>query len=232
VQRRSISAVSVVVGVPEMKIPLDAAIHLLHEPRHAVLASHSTQLPGYPYATAVPLVVDDYHRPLLLISALAEHTKNLLADPRASLAVCEDGQSSIQSAPRMTLIGNFERFDATPEDVGRYLRYQPEAEHYLQLDFMFFRLTIHRIRFITGIGKMGWLDAEDWNDAKHIALEEESRLLAFSETFAPQVVQLIGLDAYGVDYEIDGSRNRLRFETVLSVKELECCLPERVSTLI
>lgn len=214
-----------------MKIPLDAAIHLLHEARHAVLASHSTQLPGYPYATAVPLVVDEYHRPLLLISALAEHTKNLLSDPRAGLAVCEDGQSSIQSATRMTLVGNFERFDATPEEVGCYLRYQPEAEQYLQLDFMFLRLNIHRIRFIAGIGKMGWLDVVDWNDAKYIALKDESRLLALSETHAPQGVRLIGLDAYGVDYEIDGARNRLRFESALTVAELVHCLPERISKL-
>ena len=214
-----------------MKIPLDAAIHLLHEVRHAVLASHSTQLPGYPYATAVPLVVDEYHRPLLLISALAEHTKNLLADPRASLAVCEDGQSNIQSATRMTLVGSFERFDATPEEVGRYLRYQPEAEQYLQLDFMFFRLNIHRIRFIAGIGKMGWLDVADWNDAKYISLEDESRFLTLSETYAPPSVRLIGLDAYGIDYEIDGARNRLRFKTMLTAEELERCLPERVSSL-
>lgn len=215
-----------------MKIPLDAAIHLLHEARHAVLASHSTQLPGYPYATAVPLVVDEYHRPLLLISALAEHTKNLLADPRASLAVCEDALSSIQSATRMTLVGNFERFDATAEDVSRYLRFQPEAEQYLQLYFIFFRLNIHRIRIIAGIGKMGWLDVADWNDVKYIALEDESRLLALSETYAPPDVRLIGLDSYGVDYAIDDSRNRLRFETVLTAEELERCLPERVSTLI
>ena len=215
-----------------MKIPLDASIHLLHEAQHAVLASHSAQLPGYPYATAVPLVVDEYHRPLLLISALAEHTKNLLADPRASLAVCEDGQSSIQSATRMTLVGNFERFNATPETISRFLRYQPEAEQYLQLDFMFFRLNIHRIRFIAGIGKMGWLDVAGWNDAKYIALEDESRLLALSETRAPPGVRLNGLDAYGVDYENDGSRNRLRFETVLTAEELERYLPERVSTLL
>ena len=215
-----------------MKIPLNSAVHLLHDARHSVLASHSTQLPGYPYATAVPLVVDEYHRPLLLISALAEHTKNLLADSRASLAVCEDGPLSIQSATRMTLVGRFERFEAAPETISRYLRYQPEAEQYLQLDFMFFRLNIHRIRFIAGVGKMGWLDVADWGDAKHIALEDESRLLALSETYAPQGVRLIGLDAYGVDYTIDGSRNRLRFDAVQTAKELGLCLLERVSALI
>ncbi len=215
-----------------MKTLLDAYIHLLHEARHAVIASHSTQLPGYPFATTVPLVVDEYHRPLLLVSALAEHTKNFLADPRASLAVCEDGQSCIQSATRMTLVGRFERFNAPPEVVSRYLRFQPEAAQYLPLDFMFFRLNVHRIRFIAGIGKMGWLDAAEWTEAKRIALEDESRLLAQSEIYAPQGVRLIGLDAYGVSYEIDGFRNRLRFESALTADEIGHCLPEHLSKLI
>lgn len=214
-----------------MRIPIDSAIHLLHEVRHAVLASHSTQLPGYPYGTAVPLVVDEHHCPLLLISALAEHTKNLLADPRASLAVCELGQSNIQNATRMTLLGSFERFDASPDCIGRYLRYLPEAKQYLELDFMFFRLNVHRIRFIGGGGTMGWLDLADWSSAKQLAAEDESRLLAVAATLAPSGVRVIGLDAYGVDYEIAESRHRLRFETAMTADELVRRLPERMSRL-
>lgn len=214
-----------------MRIPIDAAIHLLHEARHAVLASHSMQLPGYPYGTAVPLVVDEYHCPLLLISALAEHAKNLLADPRASLAVFEPGQSNIQNAARMTLLGSFERFDASPDCISRYLRYVPEAAQYLEMDFMFFRLRIHRVRFIGGIGTMGWLDAADWSSAKLLTVEDESRLRAIAESSTPSGVRVLGLDAYGVDYEIDGLRHRLRFETAVTNDELVRGLPDLMSGL-
>jgi predicted GIY-YIG superfamily endonuclease len=45
-----------------MQIQLSPAIQLLHETRHAVLSTHSTQLPGFPYGTAVPLVLDERQR--------------------------------------------------------------------------------------------------------------------------------------------------------------------------
>ena len=67
-----------------MNIQLDTVIPLLHESAFGVLATHSTQLPGYPFASILPFVLDESHRPIFLISALAEHTKNLLADARAS----------------------------------------------------------------------------------------------------------------------------------------------------
>jgi hypothetical protein len=197
-----------------MQIPLAAVIHLLHEASHAILSTHSTQLPGYPYGTAVPLVVDEAQRPLLLISALAEHTKNLQADPRASLAVVEAGQANVQDAARATLVGRIEPFQPTAELVQRYLRYQPDAEQYLQLDFMFFRLQVERLRYIGGIGRMGWLDAQTWQAAAALDAAEESRLLAE----APQTPgsRLLGVDPLGIDYEIGGRRRRQRFADPLS----------------
>jgi putative heme iron utilization protein len=197
-----------------MQIPLADVIHLLHEASHAILSTHSTQLPGYPYGTAVPLVVDEAQRPLLLISALAEHTKNLLADPRASLAIVEAGQANVQDAARATLVGRIEPFQPTAELVQRYLRYQPDAEQYLQLDFMFFRLHVECLRYIGGIGRMGWLDADAWQAASALDAAEESRLLAQ----APQNPgsRLLGVDPLGIDYEIGGRRQRQRFADPMS----------------
>lgn len=214
-----------------MQIAIASAIHLLHETAHAVLASHSTQLPGYPYATAVPLVVDEQHRPLLLISALAEHTKNLLADSRSSLAVTERDQANIQDAVRMTLVGRFERCQPTPETVARYLRFQPDAEQYLQLDFMFFRMNIERTRFIGGIGKMGWLHADDWSSPSVIAADQESQLLATATALVAPGIRLLGLDPYGLDYAVGGNRKRRRFEQAMTAEDLAKMLPELVRTL-
>lgn len=214
-----------------MHIPLASAIHLLHSAPHAVLATHSTQMPGYPYATALPLVVDAAHRPLLLISALAEHTKNLIADARASLAVVEPGSSAVQNAARMTLVGTFERHDPTPASLARYLRYQPEAEQYLQLDFMFFRLNIERVRFIAGVGRMGWLEATDWQAARNISEEAEMKLLDEAKAFTLSGIRLIGLDPYGLDYELDGIRHRGQFESPMMPDELGKNLPELLCSL-
>lgn len=214
-----------------MQIALATAIHLLHETAHAVLASHSTQLPGYPYATAVPLVVDEQHRPLLLISALAEHTKNLLADGRTSLAVIEPDPANIQNAARMTLIGRFEHCQPNPETVARYVRFLPDAEQYLQLDFMFFRMNIERARFIGGIGKMGWLHPDDWKSPSVIAADQETQLLAIASALVRPEIRLLGLDSYGLDYAVGSGRKRLRFEQAMAADDLVKELPDLIRTL-
>lgn len=186
-------------------------IHLLHEAPHATLATHSVRQPGYPYATAVPLVLDERHRPLLLISALAEHTKNLLADPRVSLSVVESPAIDIQAAARLTLVGDAERFSPDEALIGRYLRYVPAAEAYLALDFMFFRILPRGVRYIAGLGKMGWVEPAAWPPVPVFAPAEEAELLKRLGRETAPGVGLLGIDCGGIDYEVEGLRKRLRF---------------------
>lgn len=207
-----------------MQIPCAPVIHLLHEAPHAILSTHSTQLPGYPYGTAVPMVVDAAQQPLLLLSALAEHTRNLLADARASLAVVEPGAANVQDAARATLLGWIEAIEPSPAQQQRYLRYQPDAEQYLQLDFRFFRMHLQRIRFIGGIGRMGWLDATAWQAADVLSEDEEERLLARMPATAS--LRLLGIDRFGIDYEAGGMRRRKRFDSPLSGEEISGLLGE------
>lgn len=214
-----------------MKLPIAPVIHLLHDASHAVLSTHSTQLSGFPYGTAVPLVVDEFHQPLLLISALAEHTKNLLADPKASLAVLEPGKLNVQDAARATLLGRVEPFEPSLTQVQSYLRYQPDAAQYLQLDFMFFRLNIERARFIAGIGKMGWLESSDWHSLEAISGADQNRLLSQAEPHMPSRIRLLGVDSFGIDYATDGRRKRHRFELSLTTDEIGMALPELVRDL-
>ena len=156
-----------------MKIAIAPVIHLLKQTPHAILSTHSLQMPGFPYGTAVPMVLDALNTPIFLISALAEHTKNLLADPRASLAVVETGKFNIQDAARITLVGQAEAFTPTDALVQHYLRSQPDAEQYLQLDFMFFRFHVERARFIAGVGKMGWIEGTEWENAALIGTSDK-----------------------------------------------------------
>ena len=76
----------------------------------------------------MPNVLDEQHRPILLISALAEHTNNLLADPKVSISVTESAIANIQDGQRLTLVGEAERFEPNQELLARYLRYVPAAE--------------------------------------------------------------------------------------------------------
>lgn len=195
-----------------MKLAIAPVINLLHGATYSTLATQSTRLPGYPYATVIPNVIDECHRPLLLVSALAEHTKNLLADPRVSLSLLDPGSDNTQTAARLTLLGDAERIEPNALLKARYLRYLPDAEQYLQLDFMFFRITPKRLRHIAGVGKMGWLEADDLGATQVLSLENECTLLAAMQRAVAAEITILGIDAYGIDYQADGLRKRHAFD--------------------
>ena len=62
---------------------------LVEAQRHGVLCTAHTGLGGWPFGSVVPYVLDPHGDPLVFLSDLAEHTRNLQADPRASLLVAE-----------------------------------------------------------------------------------------------------------------------------------------------
>jgi putative heme iron utilization protein len=194
-----------------MKISAEDVIFFLHRAAHGTLATHSIRFPGYPYATAVPYVADNDHCPVLCVSALAEHTKNLLADASASLSVLQPEAVDVQAAPRMTLVADAEPFEPTPELLARYLRYEPAAAQHMTLDFMFVRLRPRGVRFIGGFGHMGWLEIDDWDALPRMAEPHEATLIQMASGVVPADVRLLGIDAFGVDYQVNGRRERQRF---------------------
>lgn len=194
-----------------MKIPIELAIDLLHLATDGTLATHSETVPGYPFATAVPHVPDEAHRPVFCISRLAEHTRNILADARVSYALTQPGAADVQTAPRMTIVGDVELLEPSSAFVERFLRYQPSAEPLLALDFSFFRLMPRRVRYIGGVGKMGWLEAADWHTLATLAPEEEQLIVRELIASGIKRARLLGLDRYGMDIEVGECQQRHRF---------------------
>lgn len=189
---------------------LNTLIPLLHGAAQASLATHSTSLPGYPFASAVAFAPDAYHCPVMLISRLAEHSRNLAENPRASLMVSHVlGQGELS---RATLLGDMVALNATKEWTARYLRYQPDGERFLQLgDFGFYRIEIRRIQVIGGFAKANWLEPERLLHGPAISLDQEARLLPELKQSLPPGLELLGLDAYGADLRREGIRLRLGF---------------------
>ncbi len=190
---------------------LKTLIDLLHASGDIALATHSTAVVGFPYVTEVAYATDEHHRPVLLISRLAEHTQNLLTDSRASLLVARSlGEGEIA---RTSLVGNVVEIEPSPMLVARYLRFHPEAEHFLQLgDFRFFRIDPLRIRVVGGFAQAGWLDGKQLIDAPHITLENEAHLIESAQVSLPGGIELLGVDAYGVDYRTGDTRKRAVFK--------------------
>lgn len=142
-----------------------AARTLLADQSQAVLATLSVRHAGWPFASLAPYALNARGEPLLALSDLAEHTRNLRADPRASLFV-QDGTG--QAGARLTLLGRVEplvpgadgRADADAR--RRYLERHPASVVSLALaDLRMYVLRITQARFIGGFGEMGWLDGAD-----------------------------------------------------------------------
>jgi putative heme iron utilization protein len=140
--------------------PRRAAKKLLREGRSAALA---TLMPGSgdPYCSLVNVATAADGAPLLLLSRLAVHTRNILADPRASLMLDERKAGDPLEGARVMLTGRLAATDAAAARAA-YLRKQPEAEMFAGFaDFAFYRLDIARAHLVAGFGRIVDLDARD-----------------------------------------------------------------------
>jgi putative heme iron utilization protein len=130
------------------------------------LASLAIDPDGYPYASFVTFALLD-GEPLFLISRLAEHTRNLMGDPRASLLAHESGNADPLANGRVTLIGRcnkLSRGDTLARDT--YLALHPTASYYVDFDdFDFWRLSVEAVRYIGGYGRMSWVATDDFRRA-------------------------------------------------------------------
>ncbi len=216
-----------------MNIPIDSVIQLLHECGSGSLATNSIQVPGYPFATVLPFALDEGHRPLFLISGLAEHTKNLIADCRAGFLVHGANGQNVLNAERVSLMGDMRRIEPAPELVLRYLRYHPDAEQYLGLgDFSFFQLVPQQARYIAGFGRMGWTGAEEWNACPALTLADEAQLIVQLNQTPVRGVRLLGLDCYGFDLEKNGQRERQRFpDSPVDAEQLAELMPRYLAAM-
>jgi heme oxygenase (biliverdin-IX-beta and delta-forming) len=140
--------------------PAIAAKKLLREGRSGALA---TLMPGSgdPYCSLVNVATAADGAPLLLISRLAVHTKNVLADPRVSLMIDERKAGDPLEGARVMLMGTA----AATEDADarrRYLDRQPEAEMFAGFaDFAFYRVALKAAHLVAGFGRIVDLKPQD-----------------------------------------------------------------------
>ena len=117
---------------------------------------------NWPYASLVMVACMPDATPLLLISDLAEHTKNIQRDLHVSLLF--DGTGGLEeplTGPRLTLVGRA-RETVDPADRARFLARHPSAAPYSSFhDFRYFRVEPTRGHLVAGFGRIHWVDARD-----------------------------------------------------------------------
>lgn len=124
---------------------------------------------GHPFGSVVTYATDDAGAPLVLMSTMAEHARNLEADARASLLVTASGDGAGRlAAARATLLGTMAPVDDGEQETATeaYLAVHPDAFWARFPDFFVARLEVAAIRYVRGFGEMGWADAADYAAAE------------------------------------------------------------------
>ena len=112
---------------------------------------------GDPYCSLVNVASHPDGAPILLISRLALHTKNILGDPRVSLMLDERAAGDPLEGSRMMLAGRAEQAGGNDETLWRrrYLNAHPSAEAFVNFkDFSFFQISPSVAHLVAGFGRI------------------------------------------------------------------------------
>jgi heme iron utilization protein len=127
----------------------------------AALATIDRQT-GAPYVSLVTVAARGDRTPILLLSALAQHSQNIAADRRASLLYsAAPGDTDPLTLARVTVTGSIARVEDQAARAA-FLERHPGAGEYASFgDFAFFQLNIEAAHFIGGFGRIVKLSRSD-----------------------------------------------------------------------
>lgn len=220
--------------------PVVTAKSLIRSGKQAALAT-LMEASGDPYCSLVNTATAADGAPLLLISGLAIHTRNILADPRVSLMIDERRAGDPLEGARVMIAGRAEKItgDAALEPIRRrYLARHPSAETFVDFaDFAFFRIAVRDVHLVAGFGRIVMLEAAqvltDVSDADEVLATEASAVEHMNEDhmdanalYATKLLgavdgawRITGLDPDGADLALGDATLRLPF-------------PQRVTTAL
>jgi len=196
-----------------------AARRLIRGRDHAALG---TSLAGRPFVSLVATACDSDATPLLLLSDLAQHTKNLLADASVSL-LFEDvaGHADPLAGPRLTLLGRAEQCDDPPAAARFAARHPASASYAGFADFHLYRVVVGRGHLVAGFGRIAWIEAAELRfagDASPLAIAEPEIVDHMNNDHAEAIElyarhllgrqtpgwQMTGIDPEGLDLRCGG----------------------------
>jgi putative heme iron utilization protein len=212
--------------------PIAEARRLLRAGGPAALAT-LTPADGAPSCSLVNVASAADGSPLLLLSDLAVHAKNLAADARASLLLADAATGDPLAAPRISLGGRCERLPPGPAEAAhraRYLARHPSTAGYAAFaDFALYRMTLTGGHLVAGFGRIVGLTPQqiltDLTDAAELVDAEAGAVAHMNEDHADAVAlfatkllgaaegrwRMTGIDPDGCDLAHDGQVRRLDF---------------------
>ena len=199
---------------------------LMRSADKAVMATHHARRDGWPYGSLVLNTVDHDGAPLLLLSDLSDHVKNLKADPRASLLY--DGTAGLKDplmGARVSVLGRLRRVK-DERLMARYLALHPASALYAGFgDFNLYRMRVEAGHLVAGFGKIHWLSRTRLRlrgiDAKAWASGEAALIARLNSVHAALVAAacvtraggtVIAADPEGLDLKAGPRRLRVAFD--------------------
>lgn len=211
--------------------PSRLAKSLLRKSRQGALATVMAGS-GDPYCSLVNIATHPDGSPILLISRLAVHTRNILADDRVSLMLDERAAGDPLEGARIMLSGRAEVAEADNRDLlrRRYLNAHPAAAAYAEFgDFAFFRIKPGGTHLVAGFGRILDLKPErfltDVSDAAALIEAEQGAIEHMNadhreamNLYATKLLgaqsadwRCTGCDPDGIDLQADRTTLRLDF---------------------
>lgn len=185
--------------------PAERARTLVASATDGTLSTVALDPAGYPFGSIVTFALDEAGAPLILMSTMAEHARNLDADARASLLVSASGTGAGRLAvARATLVGTITRIDDDTQGsaTDRYLEVHPGAFWARFGDFSMHRLAVEAIRYVRGFGEMSWVDPAAYAiaEADPLAAAETGIVTHMNDDHADALAAMAGafLDVDGV----------------------------------
>jgi putative heme iron utilization protein len=196
---------------------------------------------GAPYCSLVNVAPDADGAPLLLVSALALHTKNIVSDARVSLMLDERRAGDPLEGARIMLAG--EARAPAPDDLPRirrrYLAFHPSAADFAGFaDFSFLRIVPVGVHLVAGFGRIVDLAPSRFLtriDDAHSLLAAEEGIVAHLNTDHRDTMNLyavhladapsadwycVACDPAGLDLAADGRSLRLAFPKRVTTPEV------------
>lgn len=231
--------------------PSGLAKSLLRRSRQGALA---TLFPdsGDPYCSLVNLATHSDGSPILLISRLAVHTRNILADNRVSLMLDERAEGDPLEGARIMLLGRAEEASEAALDHlrRRYLNAHPSAEAFVDFkDFSFFLVRLSGTHLVAGFGRIVDLKPPQFltevGDATELLKAEQGAIAHMNEDhrdamnlYATRLLgaesadwRCSGCDPDGIDLQAGRTTLRLEFpERVTTPAELRTMLVRLAET--
>ena len=208
----------------------DEGRRLLRRSRAGALATVDGN--GAPHASLITVAWDHDGSPLFLFSDLADHTRNLKADARASVLIeAASRRANPQTGPRLSLLGRI-AVSAEARHRRRFLARHPDARQYADfVDFRVYRMAVEKAHWVGGFARARWITGRRLLLAKarwrgiaacetavvdHMNADHGDSLDLYARVLLERRGRgwrMTGVDPDGADLALGGRHARLDFES-------------------